>query len=200
MNESKSQIYWHLPKVTIENRRKLNQHRSCLIWLTGLSASGKSTIANELDKYLHNHKIHSYVLDGDNVRHNLNKDLGFSPTDRKENVRRIGEVAKLFVDAGIITIVALISPYLEDRKAVRNLFPPEDFIEVYIKCSIEECERRDPKDLYKKARTRQLTEFTGVSAPYEISENPEIIIETDKNSIETSVLQLVNYLLQHKYV
>ncbi|WP_261302655.1 adenylyl-sulfate kinase [Paenibacillus andongensis] len=200
MNDTTSQLFWHQPKVSIDNRRSLNQHKSCVIWLTGLSASGKSTLANELDKHLHSQSIHSYVLDGDNVRHGLNKDLGFSPEDRKENIRRIGEVAKLFVDAGLITITAFISPYLEDRNMVRSMFPQDEFVEVYVKCSVEECERRDPKGLYRMARTNQIKEFTGVSAPYEVSENPELIIETDKQTIEASVLQLVDYLKTNEYL
>lgn len=200
MNDTTPQLFWHQPKVSIDNRRSLNQHKSCVIWLTGLSASGKSTLANELDKHLHSQSIRSYVLDGDNVRHGLNKDLGFSPEDRKENIRRIGEVARLFVDAGLLTITAFISPYLDDRNMVRSMFPLGEFIEVYVKCSVEECERRDPKGLYKMARTNQIKEFTGVSAPYEVSENPELIIETDKQSIETSVLQLIHYLKTHGYL
>ncbi|CAH1231521.1 putative adenylyl-sulfate kinase [Paenibacillus allorhizoplanae] len=200
MNNNLPQVFWHQPKLTINNRRILNQHKSCVIWLTGLSASGKSTLANELDKYLYNQSIRSYVLDGDNVRHGLNKDLGFSPEDRKENIRRICEVAQLFVDAGLITIAAFISPYLEDRKTVRAMFPLGEFIEVYVKCSVEECERRDPKGLYKMARTNQLKEFTGISAPYEISENPELTIETDKQSVESSILQLAEYLKTHGYL
>ncbi|NOU66226.1 adenylyl-sulfate kinase [Paenibacillus sp. LMG 31461] len=200
MDESKSHIFWHQPKITQKERRILQQHRSCVIWLTGLSASGKSTLANELNKYLHNQSVRSYVLDGDNVRLGLNRDLGFTPEDRKENIRRIGEVSRLFVDAGLITITAFISPYLEDRNLVRSMFPQDDFIEVFVKCSIEECERRDPKGLYKKARTDQIKEFTGVSAPYEISKNPELVIETDKQSVENSVLQLVGYLKTHGYL
>ncbi|MCY9664844.1 adenylyl-sulfate kinase [Paenibacillus alginolyticus] len=193
-------IFWHKPGVNQKDRIILNEHKSCVLWFTGLSASGKSTLANELDKHLHSQSIRSYVLDGDNVRHGLNKDLGFSPEDRKENIRRVGEVARLFVDAGLLTITAFISPYLEDRNMVRSMFPQDEFIEVYVKCSVEECERRDPKGLYKMARTNQIKEFTGVSAPYEVSENPELIIETDKQSIEDSVLQLVDYLKTQGYL
>jgi adenylylsulfate kinase len=200
MSDAKAEVFWHQPKVTLEDRRSLNQHKSCVIWLTGLSASGKSTLANELDKYLYMQNIRSYVLDGDNVRHGLNKDLGFSPDDRKENIRRIGEVAKLFVDAGLLTITAFISPYLEDRNLVRSLMPEGEFIEVYVKCSVEECERRDPKGLYKKARAQEIKEFTGVSAPYEVSPSPELVIETDKQTVEMSVLQLVEYLKQRGYL
>lgn len=200
MNNIESQIFWNNFARTKRDRNNLNDHKSCVLWLTGLSSSGKSTLANELDKHLHSQNLRSYVLDGDNVRHGLNKDLGFSPEDRKENIRRIGEVARLFVDAGLFTITAFISPYLEDRNMVRSMFPLGEFIEVYVKCSVEECERRDPKGLYKMARTNQIKEFTGVSAPYEISESPELTIETDKQSIETSVLQLVDYLKTHGYL
>jgi adenylylsulfate kinase len=200
MDNSKSQVFWHKPKISQEDRRALNQHKSCVLWLTGLSASGKSTLANELDKHLYHKKIRSYVLDGDNVRHGLNNDLGFSPEDRKENIRRIGEVAKLFVDAGLFTITAFISPYIEDRNMVRAMFKQGEFVEVYVKCTVEECEKRDPKGLYKKARANEIREFTGVSAPYEISASPEIVVETDKYSIEECVLQLLQYLENHKYI
>lgn len=200
MSKIMSQVFWHQPKVSINDRRTLNKHKSCVIWLTGLSASGKSTLANELDKFLYRQEIRSYVLDGDNVRHGLNKDLGFSPDERKENIRRIGEVAKLFVDAGLITITAFISPYMEDRKTVRKMFSEGEFIEVYVKCSVDECERRDPKGLYKMARSQQLKEFTGVSAPYEVSESPELVIETEKQSVEASVLQLVSFLRNREFL
>ncbi len=200
MSDNQAQVFWHQPRVTVEDRRTLNQHKSCVLWLTGLSASGKSTLANELDKYLYQRGIRSYVLDGDNVRHGLNKDLGFSPEDRKENIRRIGEVAKLFVDAGLFTITAFISPYRDDREMARAMLPQGDFIEVYVKCSVEECEKRDPKGLYKKARAQEIREFTGISAPYEESMTPEIVIETDKQSIEDSIKQLVEYLEQNAYI
>ncbi|MEC0227940.1 adenylyl-sulfate kinase [Paenibacillus alba] len=200
MNDESTKVFWHNPKVTRNDRSNLNKHKSCVIWLTGLSASGKSTLAIELDKHLYKLNIRSYVLDGDNVRHGLNKDLSFSSEHRKENIRRIGEVSKLFVDAGLITIAAFISPYREDRNAVREIFNEGEFIEVYVKCSLEECERRDPKGLYKMARTQQISDFTGITAPYEVTESPEIIIETDKQSIETSILQLVNFLRLREYL
>jgi adenylylsulfate kinase len=200
MNEINSQVYWHQPKITQQNRRELNQHKSCVFWLTGLSASGKSTLANELDKNLFHRGIHSYVLDGDNVRHGLNKDLGFSPVDRKENIRRIGEVAKLLVDVGIFTITAFISPYRKDREMVRDMLPDGEFIEVYVKCTLEECEKRDPKGLYRKARALEIQDFTGISAPYEISESPDIIVETDTYSIQECVNQLIQYLETQQYI
>jgi len=200
MNPSTNDVYWHQHKITTADRRALNQHKSCVLWLTGLSASGKSTIANELDKRLFERHIRSYVLDGDNVRHGLNRDLGFSPEDRKENIRRIGEVAKLFVDAGLFTITAFISPYHEDREMVRAMFPTGEFIEVYVKCDIEECERRDPKGLYKKAKAKEIREFTGISAPYEASPSPEIVLETDRLAVEESVQTILDYLDQHQYI
>jgi adenylylsulfate kinase len=193
-------VFWHENNISTKDRCELNKHKSCVLWFTGLSASGKSTLANALDKFLYQNAIHSYVLDGDNVRHGLNKDLGFSPEDRKENIRRIGEVAKLFVNAGLVTITAFISPYREDRDMVRNMFTKGEFIEIYVKCSVEKCEERDPKGLYKKAREHEIQEFTGISAPYEEAYSPEIIINTEITSIEDSVQQLVEYLQDHLYV
>ncbi len=193
-------IVWHEPSINIDSRWKSNGYKSSVLWFTGLSASGKSTIAHALDKYLHEQGMHSYVLDGDNVRHGLNKDLDLSPASRKENIRRIGEVSKLFVDAGLLVIAAFIAPYREDRRQIRDLLGKEQFIEVFIKCSINECERRDPKGLYKKAKKGEIKEFTGVSAPYEEPENPEIILETDKFSKDECVKQILNYLVENKYV
>jgi adenylylsulfate kinase len=171
-----------------------------VIWFTGLSASGKSTIAHALDKYLHENGIHSYVLDGDNVRHGLNKDLDLSPASRKENIRRIGEVSKLFVDAGLLVIDAFISPYREDRRQIRAMMGKDEFIEVYVKCSIDECERRDPKGLYKKAKKGEIKEFTGISAPYEEPEDPEIILEADKFSKDESVRRILAYMIEKKII
>lgn len=200
MKKENERLYWHNTNVHKYDREGLNGHKSCVIWLTGLSASGKSTIANELDSSLFNQRIRSYVLDGDNVRHGLNKDLGFTPSDRKENIRRIGEVAKLLVDSGSVTITAFISPYREDRDMVRRLLPSKHFIEVYVKCSVDECERRDPKGLYKKARNQEIKEFTGISAPYEEPINPEIIIDTEKNSIVECIEQIISYLNLYEYL
>jgi adenylylsulfate kinase len=181
-------------RVTKEMRQRKNKQRSCLLWLTGLSGSGKSTLADALDQYFYENDLKSYVLDGDNVRLGLNKNLGFSQTDRKENIRRVGEVSKLFVDAGVIAIAAFISPYLLDRKEVRDLFSTNEFIEIYIKCPLDVCESRDPKGLYQKARRGEILEFTGVSSPYEVSEESEIIIETNKLSVEQSVKKVIDYL------
>ena len=187
-------IVWHQTTVSKQDRQKRNNHKSCILWFTGLSGAGKSTLANALEKRLFDNGLNSYVLDGDNVRHGLNKGLGFSDDDRKENIRRIGEVAKLFVDAGVITCTAFISPFKEDRDRVRAIMEEGEFIEVYVKCSLEECENRDPKGLYKKARTGEIPEFTGISSPYEAPENPELVIETDKQTIDQSVDLIISYM------
>lgn len=200
MTNKNDDIVWHEPTITVDKRWKSNGYKSSVIWFTGLSASGKSTIAHALDKYFHENGIHSYVLDGDNVRHGLNKDLDLSPASRKENIRRIGEVSKLFVDAGLLVIDAFIAPYREDRRQVRGMLEKEQFIEVYVKCSIDECERRDPKGLYKKAKKGEIKEFTGISAPYEEPDNPEVILETDKFSIDECVARISDYLKEKKII
>jgi bifunctional enzyme CysN/CysC len=187
-------IYWSQGKVTGAQRSLRNGHTGCVVWLTGLSASGKSTIATNLERELFNLGQHAYLLDGDNVRHGLCSDLGFSPEDRKENIRRVGEAAKLFADAGIICITAFISPYRSDRELVRHLMPAGKFIEVYVNAPLEVCESRDPKGLYAKARAHQIKEFTGISAPYEIPEKPEVELRTDKCTVDESVARLVEYL------
>lgn len=189
-----SNIVWHEASVTKEERHLMNQHQGGILWLTGLSGSGKSTLANAVEKRLHEMGIRSYVLDGDNIRHGLNKDLGFSEKDRKENIRRIGEVSKLFVDAGILVITAFISPYQQDRQLAREMVETKDFNEVYLKCPLKECEKRDPKGLYKKARKGEIVQFTGISAPYEEPDDPELVIETDKNTIDGSLDQMISYL------
>ncbi|MEP9853166.1 adenylyl-sulfate kinase [Staphylococcus aureus] len=193
-------ITWHESEVKKEERQHHNNHKSVLIWFTGLSGSGKSTISVALEKALFQRQIHTYRLDGDNVRHGLNNNLGFTPEDRTENIRRIGEVGKLMVDAGLITITAFISPYKVDRETVRRLLPEDEFIEVYTQCSLEKCEARDPKGLYQKARKGEIPEFTGISAPYEAPEMPEIVIDTENDSIEQSVNKIVNYLKLYKYI
>ena len=200
MDDKKKDLYWHEHSITVEKRRESYNYKSCVIWFTGLSASGKSTLANSLATRLHMLGIKSYVLDGDNIRHGLNKNLGFSPEDRKENIRRIGEVAKLFVDAGLIAMTAFISPYKEDRNDARKLLKEDEFIEVFVKCSLLECEKRDPKGIYKKARSGEIKEFTGISAPYEDPENPEIVLETDKTSLEECIETILNYLLENEYI
>ena len=191
---SESHLTWHPHTVTREEREARGGHRGCTIWLTGLSGSGKSTLANELDYRLGELGARSFVLDGDNIRMGLNKGLGFSPEDRTENIRRIGEVAKLFTSAGIINITAFISPYREDRDRARSIQSEGDFIEVYVSCTLEECEARDPKGLYKKARAGQIPEFTGISAPYEEPEHPELVVQTDRLSVQESVEQILTYL------
>jgi adenylylsulfate kinase len=193
-NQVATDIVWHSAIVTKGERHKLNNHKSCILWFTGLSGSGKSTIANALEKRLHEMKLQSYILDGDNVRHGLNKDLGFSSDDRKENIRRIGEVSKLFIDAGMITITAFISPFREDRELARGLVDNGEFIEIYIKCTLDTCEQRDPKGLYKKAREGKIPDFTGISSPYEEPFEAELVIETDKQSVEESVDTILDYL------
>lgn len=191
-------ITWHQSTVTKMDRHTLNGHKSCVLWFTGLSGSGKSTLANAVDHALFMRGIRSYVLDGDNIRHGLNRDLSFRKEDRKENIRRIGEVAKLFVDSGQIISSAFISPYLADRELVRNMFAEGEFIEIYLHCPIEVCESRDPKGLYKKARKGEIAEFTGITSPYEKTDQPEIFIETNKMTIEQSVSDILAYLKERK--
>jgi adenylylsulfate kinase len=200
MSEKNKNIIWHEPSVTLDDRWKRNRYKSCLIWFTGLSASGKSSIAHVLDKRLHRSGIHSYVLDGDNVRHGLNKDLGLSPKDRKENIRRIGEVSRLFVDAGLIVLAAFIAPYREDRRQVRDLLSGNKFVEIYVKCPLHVCEERDPKGFYHKARTGEIDQFTGISAPYEEPQKADIVIESDKLDIEACVKHILNYLIENEYI
>ncbi len=200
MEPKNKNISWHTPSVTVDRRRQSLKHKSCVIWFTGLSAAGKSTLANELCSALHERGVASYVLDGDNIRHGLNKDLGFSKEDRKENIRRIGEVARLLVDAGLIVLAAFISPFREDRDNVRKLLKDDEFIEVYVKCPIHVCERRDPKGVYKKARCGQILEFTGISAPYEEPLKCELIIDTEKVNLQDCVNELLSYLIRNNCI
>jgi len=193
-------IKWHKGKVTREDRWRLNGHKSALVWFTGLPGAGKSTLSCELEYRLHKRGLRTYILDGDNIRHGLCDDLGFSPEDRRENLRRVGEVARLFVDAGILTIAAFASPYRTDRKKVRNLFKEGEFIEVYVKCPLEICELRDPKGLYKKARKGEIKGLTGLSAPYEAPQEPEIVVETDKMSVDECVEKIMKYLEVKKII
>ncbi|NRS19285.1 adenylyl-sulfate kinase [Brevibacillus sp. HB1.4B] len=192
--EGTANIVWHPTTVTKQDRQKRAGHKSCVLWFTGLSGSGKSTLANAVEHELHQRGLASYVLDGDNIRHGLNRGLGFGAEDRRENIRRIGEVAKLFVDAGLITLTAFISPYREDRELARNLVEAGEFIEVYVKCSLDECERRDVKGLYQKARSGEIGQFTGISAPYEEPVQVELVIESDKQTIKESVQSVLTYL------
>lgn len=186
-------ITWHHADVTREDRERTNGHRAVVLWYTGLSGSGKSTLAHAVENALVERGCRTYVLDGDNIRHGLNKDLGFSPEDREENIRRIGEVAKLFVDAGVIASTAFISPYKADRDKARQISGAA-FIEIYVKCELDVCEERDPKGLYKKARAGVIKEFTGISAPYEEPDKPELVVDTSKISLEESAQQVLDYL------
>jgi bifunctional enzyme CysN/CysC len=187
-------IYWTQGKVTGEQRARRNGHPGCVLWLTGLSGSGKSTVATELERELFNLGKHAYVLDGDNVRHGLCSDLGFSAHDRRENIRRVGEVAKLFADAGVICITAFISPYRADRALARGMLPQGRFIEVHVQAPLEVCEQRDPKGLYAKARAQEIKEFTGISAPYEAPEQPELILNTVDLTPQAAVHRILEYL------
>ena len=193
-------IVWHDTDISKEDREKREGHKGTVIWLTGMPSSGKSTIAVELQAILFEKGCNVFILDGDNIRHGLNKNLGFSPEDREENIRRIGEVAKLFAEAGFFTITSFISPYRNDRDAARALLEKGEFIEVYVKASLKSCEQRDPKGLYKKARSGQIKEFTGVSAPYEEPLKPEIAIDTEKYNKEECAQQIVKYLLDKGYI
>ncbi len=186
-------ITWHDTHVGREDREKLNGHRSVVLWYTGLSGSGKSTLANAVDKALYERGVRAYVLDGDNIRHGLNKNLGFSPEDREENIRRIGEVANLFMDAGLIAMTAFISPYRADRDKAREV-TKGNFIEVYVKADLDVCESRDTKGLYKKARAGEIKEFTGISAPYEEPLTPELTVDTGKENLQQCTLKVLDLL------
>ncbi|WP_103106486.1 adenylyl-sulfate kinase [Brevibacillus reuszeri] len=192
--DTTANIVWHPTTVTKTDRQQRTGHKSAILWFTGLSGAGKSTLANAVEYELHQRGLASYVLDGDNIRHGLNRGLGFGPDDRKENIRRIGEVAKLFVDAGVITLTAFISPYREDRELARSLVDEGEFIEVYVKCPLEECERRDVKGLYQKARNGEISQFTGISSPYEEPVSAELVIESHEQTIEESVQMVIAYL------
>lgn len=191
---SSGNTVWHTPTVSRAHRELSNGHKSAILWFTGLSGAGKSTLAHAVEERLNSIGVNTFVLDGDNVRHGLCSDLGFSDDDRTENIRRIGEIAKLFIDAGIITLTAFISPFRSDRKNVRDLVDRHDFIEVYCNATLMECERRDVKGLYKKARQGEIAQFTGLTSPYESPESPEIEIDTGKDSVEECVDIIVSYL------
>ena len=195
MTEQKAtNITWHEHHVSKSERENLKGQRGAVLWFTGLSACGKSTVANTVDHLLAGRGRHSYVLDGDNVRHGLNKNLGFSPEDRTENIRRIGEVAKLFCDAGLLTLTAFISPYRADRDKVRELLDDGDFIEIYVNASLETCEQRDPKGLYQKARAGEIKGFTGIDAPYEAPENAELVLDADTKGIDELAAEVIAHL------
>lgn len=191
---AKSFVIPQIHKINKEDRNKLTGNRSFVVWFTGLSGSGKSTLANFLEQKFYEKGFLTYILDGDNIRFGLNKDLDFSDGGRKENIRRIGEVAKLMTDAGIVVLTAFISPFREDRNTVRSLLDKNDFIEIYVKCDLNVCEERDVKGLYSKARAGEIKDFTGIDSPYEEPENPEFVIDTTENSIEESVDMIYTYL------
>lgn len=196
MTKKSRDTVWHNATITRSDREKLHQHKSIILWFTGLSGSGKSTLAHAVEDHLHKIGISTFVLDGDNVRHGLCSDLGFSDADRVENIRRIGELAKLMTEAGIITLTAFISPFKSDRNSARKLVPHGDFLEIYCKCPIETCEMRDVKGLYKKARAGEIPFFTGIESPYEEPEHPELIVNTHEISLDESVQKVVGLLKQ----
>lgn len=178
-----------------DEKSGLNNHRPLLLWFTGLSGSGKSTIANKVEEILHTKGVHTFALDGDNIRKGINRDLSFSPADRSENIRRIAEISKLFLDAGLVVLAAFVSPYKKDRDRVRSIVKDVNFVEIYVNTSLEECEKRDVKGLYKKARAGEIENMTGISSPYEIPDNPEIEIKTKDKSIEESAQSVLSYVL-----
>ncbi|WP_144822374.1 adenylyl-sulfate kinase [Marinobacter piscensis] len=195
-----SNIVWHNHKVTRAERASNKNQKPCLLWFTGLSGSGKSTVANALDVALHERGYHTFLLDGDNVRHALCKDLGFTDSDRIENIRRIGEVSKLFADAGLIVLSAFISPFTSDRRLVRNLFPAGEFIEVFMDTPLDTCEQRDPKGLYEKARAGEIRDFTGIDSPYEAPERPELRLDTSSMSVDECVNALIDFLIGNQLI
>ena len=194
MTEKSSNTVWHNATVTRARREKLNKHKSVILWFTGLSGAGKSTLAHAVEEKLHQLQCRTYVLDGDNVRHGLCGDLGFTVEDRQENIRRIGEIAKLMLEAGIISLTAFISPFEKERQLARKLVPHGDFLEIYCYCELDICEQRDVKGLYKKARSGEIKHFTGISSPYEVPKKPEIKINTGQDSLEDCVDQVINLL------
>lgn len=190
-------VYWHAGNINRQDRQNRNKHKSFVLWFTGLSGSGKSTLANAVEKHLFDSGHNVVVLDGDNIRHGLCSDLGFTEDDRHENMRRIGEVAKLFVETGTIVLAAFVSPYRSDREQVRNRLPHGDFYEVYCDCDLSTCEERDPKGLYARARKGEIENFTGISAPYEEPIKPDLVVNTNRTSLEEEV-KLVLYNLKNK--
>lgn len=195
-----SNIVWHAHKISRADRSRSKKQNPCLLWFTGLSGAGKSTIANALDVALHERGYHTFLLDGDNVRYGLNKDLGFSDEDRVENIRRIGEVSKLFTDAGLIVLSAFISPFRSDRDMVRGLFAPGEFIEVFVDTPLAVCEQRDPKGLYRKARAGKLKDFTGIDSPYEEPVEPEVRLDTSTMSVDECTDRLLTFLTANNLV
>ena len=193
-------VVWHQHRITRQDRQRITGQKPCILWFTGLSGSGKSTLANAVEAALHLQGRLTYILDGDNIRHGLNKNLGFSDEDRSENIRRIGEVAKLFIDAGLIVLTAFISPFIADRDQVRSLVKEGEFVEIYVRCSLDICEERDPKGMYKQARAGIIKEFTGIDSPYEKPEQPEIVVDTQSRSLEESVEQVLSCLKTRGFI
>ncbi len=187
-------IVWDPSAITRELREQLNRHQSVIVWFTGLSGAGKSTLAHAVEEALHRRGCRSFVLDGDNVRHGLCADLGFSDADRTENIRRVGEMARLFLEAGVITLTAFISPFRKDRERVRSLVPPKDFLEIYCHCPLAICEQRDVKGLYQRARAGKIPAFTGISSPYEEPDRPELLVETDACTVDEGVAKVLRLL------
>jgi len=194
MTDNPTNIVWHHATVTRDRRNQQNNHKSVVLWFTGLSGSGKSTLAHAVEEELHQMGCRTFVLDGDNVRHGLSGDLSFSDKDRKENLRRIGEVSKLFIEAGTIVLTAFISPFREERRKVRSMMPHGDFVEIYVDCPIEVCESRDVKGLYQKAREGEINQFTGISSPYEPPEAQELTVNTNQETLEESTTKILNLL------
>ncbi|MFG6149986.1 adenylyl-sulfate kinase [Halobacillus sp. B23F22_1] len=195
-----SNITWHDTSITKEYYRNKNKHSSGVIWLTGLSGSGKSTIANIVNQKLFEKGLQTYVLDGDNVRHGLNKDLGFGDQDREENIRRVGEVAKLFADSGTIVLASFISPFRSDRDKIRASLTEGEFVEVYVDCPLQECEKRDPKGIYKKVRNGEIPSFTGIDSPYEAPQSSELVIHTEQESAEESAEKIIQFLQERNWI
>jgi len=200
ISNKSSNVVWHNATVTRKRREKMNGHGSVILWFTGLSGAGKSSLAHAVEEELHQLGCRTFVFDGDNVRHGLCADLGFSAEDRVENIRRVGEMAKLFIETGVIALTAFISPFLSERDRVRSLVPHGDFLEVYCHCPLEICEQRDVKGLYKRARAGEIKDFTGISSPYEDPVDPELIVETGTLTIEESVAQVMQLLRDHGIV
>ena len=192
-----SNVIYHHASVTRQRRNKLNEHRSVVLWFTGLSGSGKSTLAHAVEEKLYQKGCSTFVLDGDNVRHGLNSNLDFSESDRTENIRRISEVSKLMLESGLIVMTAFISPFNKDRNEAKRLISNDDFIEIYCKASLETCEARDVKGLYKKARAGKIKNYTGIDSPYEVPENPDLIIDTDNETLDNAVFIILNFLEKH---
>ncbi|WP_417865360.1 adenylyl-sulfate kinase [Xanthomarina gelatinilytica] len=190
----KENIIPHSYQISIQDRRQANKHNSFLMWFTGLSGSGKSTIANVVEQELHKQGVKTYILDGDNIRKGINSDLSFSPEDRTENIRRIAEISHLMIDAGLVVLAAFVSPYKKDRENIKSIVKDVNFVEIYVNTSLEECEKRDVKGLYKKARAGEIKNMTGISAPYEAPEDPDVEINTEQISVEQAVKQIIEYI------